>query len=160
VSTPRRNGRPPRLPGLEAHPLTDQPSNQILDHSVQNHPKPDSFLSSGVSSGSSLTPLNPTIDHTYICIYICIYINIYTVDTSGVNRLVSQISHNRLFCKKLQHNLLRMILTEVSSLATHNTGAARSSCGVSCNARHTGQLLSRARGQRADSSGKAYEERV
>jgi hypothetical protein len=40
------------------------PSNQILDHSIQNHPKPVSFLSTGVSSGSSLTPLNPTITHT------------------------------------------------------------------------------------------------
>jgi hypothetical protein len=40
------------------------PSNQILDHSIQNHPKPVSFLSSGVSSGSSLTLLNPTITHT------------------------------------------------------------------------------------------------
>jgi hypothetical protein len=39
------------------------PSNQILDHSIQKHPKPVSFLSSGVSSGSSLTPLNPTITH-------------------------------------------------------------------------------------------------
>jgi hypothetical protein len=40
------------------------PSNQILDHSIQNHPKPVSFLSSGASLGSSLTPLNPTITHT------------------------------------------------------------------------------------------------
>jgi hypothetical protein len=39
-------------------------------------------------------------------------------------------------------------------------GAARSVCGVSCNARHTGQLLSRARGQRAESRGKVYEGRV
>jgi hypothetical protein len=38
-------------------------SNQILDHSIQNHPKPVSSLSSGVSSGSGLTPLNPTITH-------------------------------------------------------------------------------------------------
>jgi hypothetical protein len=29
-------------------------------------------------------------------------------------------------------------------------GAARYDCGVSCNARHTGQLLSWARGQRAE----------
>jgi hypothetical protein len=39
-------------------------------------------------------------------------------------------------------------------------GAARSGSGVSCNARHTGQLLSRARGQRAESRGKVYEGRV
>jgi hypothetical protein len=99
--------------------LADQPSNQILDHSVQNHPKPVNFLSSGDSSGSGLTPLNPTIDHTYICT--CKYI--YTVDTSGVNRLASQICHNRLFRKKLQHNLLYMISTEISSLAKHNTSS-------------------------------------
>jgi hypothetical protein len=103
----------------EGHQLADQPSNQILDYSVQNHPKPVSFLSSGVSSGPGLTNLNPTIDHTYICIYIYIYI--YTADTSGVNRLASQICHNRLFHKKLQQNLLHMISTEVSSLAAHNS---------------------------------------
>jgi hypothetical protein len=40
------------------------PSNQILNHSIQNYPKPVSFLSSGVSSESSPTPLNPTITHT------------------------------------------------------------------------------------------------
>jgi hypothetical protein len=117
VSTPRWNSRPPRLLGLQGHPLTDQSSNQILDHSIQNHPKPVSFLSSGVSSRSGLPPLNPSIDHTYVWIYI----NIYTVDTCGVNRLASQICHIRLFRKKLQHNLLRMTSTEVSSLATHNT---------------------------------------
>jgi hypothetical protein len=94
----------------------------ILNHSVQNHPKPVSFLSSGVSSGSGLMTLNPTIDHTYIYIYLYRHIYLYryicTVDTSGVNRLASQICHNRLFRKKLQHNLLRMISTEVLSLAT------------------------------------------
>jgi hypothetical protein len=45
---------------------------------------------------------------------------IYTADTFDVNRLASQICHNRLFRKKLQQNLLQMISTEVSSLATHN----------------------------------------
>jgi hypothetical protein len=50
------------------------------------------------------------------------YIYLYTADTSGVNRLASQIYHNRRFHKKLQQNLLYMMLTEVSSLATHNTG--------------------------------------
>jgi hypothetical protein len=49
------------------------------------------------------------------------HVCIYTVDTSGVNRLASQICHNRLFRKKLQHNLLRIISTEVSFLATHIT---------------------------------------
>jgi hypothetical protein len=49
------------------------------------------------------------------------YCRSYTVATSGVNRLASQICHNRLFRKKLQQNLLHMISTEVSSLATHNT---------------------------------------
>jgi hypothetical protein len=61
-------------------------------------------------------PLNPTIDHTHICIYI------YAVDTSGVNLLASQICHNRLFHKKLQQSRLHMISTEVSSFATHNAG--------------------------------------
>jgi hypothetical protein len=46
----------------------------------------------------------------------------YTVDISGVNRLSSQICHNRLFRKKVQQNLLHMISTEASSLATHNNG--------------------------------------
>jgi hypothetical protein len=44
----------------------------------------------------------------------------YIVATSGVNRLASQICHNRLFRKKLQHNFLHKISTEVSSLAAHN----------------------------------------
>jgi hypothetical protein len=56
----------------------------ILDHSVQNHPKPGSFLSSGVSSGSGLTPLNPTIDHTYICIYIYVYIYIQSTHLASI----------------------------------------------------------------------------
>jgi hypothetical protein len=42
----------------------DQPSNQILCRSVQNHPKAVSFLSSGVPSWSGLTTLNPTVAHT------------------------------------------------------------------------------------------------
>jgi hypothetical protein len=53
--------------GCKASRAIRQPigsSNQILDHSIQNHPKPVSFLSSGVSSGSSLTPMNPTSTHT------------------------------------------------------------------------------------------------
>jgi hypothetical protein len=45
----------------------------------------------------------------------------YTVATSGVNRIPSQICHNRLFRRKLQHNFLHMISTEVSSSATHNS---------------------------------------
>jgi hypothetical protein len=45
----------------------------------------------------------------------------YTVAKSGVNRLASQICHNRIFRKKLQQNILPMISTEVSSLAAHNT---------------------------------------
>jgi hypothetical protein len=88
------------------------PSNQILDHSIQNHPKPVSFQSSGVSSGSSLTALNPTITHT-------------KSPTSGVNRIASQICHNRLFRRKLQQNILPMISTEVSSLAADNIWRTR-----------------------------------
>jgi hypothetical protein len=49
------------------------------------------------------------------------YYHSYTVATSGVHRLASQICHNRHFRKKLQQNILRMISTEVSSLAAHNT---------------------------------------
>jgi hypothetical protein len=45
----------------------------------------------------------------------------YTVATSGVHRLASQMCHNRLFRKKLPRNILPMISTEVSSLAAHNT---------------------------------------
>jgi hypothetical protein len=41
-------------------------------------------------------------------IYMYIYIYTHTVATSGVNRLASQIYHNRLFRKKLQQNLLHM----------------------------------------------------
>jgi hypothetical protein len=47
------------------------------------------------------------------------YYHSYTVATPGVNRLASQICHNRLFRKKLQQNILPMISTEVSSLAAH-----------------------------------------
>jgi hypothetical protein len=48
------------------------------------------------------------------------YYHSYTVATSGVNLLVSQSCHNRLFRKKLQQNILPMISTEVSSLAADN----------------------------------------
>jgi hypothetical protein len=51
------------------------------------------------------------------------YYHSYTAATSGVNRLASQICHNRLFRKKLQQNILPMISTEVSSLAAHITGS-------------------------------------
>jgi hypothetical protein len=44
----------------------------------------------------------------------------YKVDTSGINRLASQICQNRHFRKKVQQNILPMISTEVSSLAAHN----------------------------------------
>jgi hypothetical protein len=50
------------------------------------------------------------------------YYHSYTVSTSGVHRLASQICHNQLFRKKLQQNILPMNSTEVSSLAAHNTG--------------------------------------
>jgi hypothetical protein len=49
----------------------------------------------------------------------------YIVATSSVHRLASQISPNRLFRKKLQQNILRMISTEVSSLAAHNNWSGR-----------------------------------
>jgi hypothetical protein len=41
-----------------------------------------------------------------------------------------------------------------------HAGAARSGCGVSRYARHTAQLLPRARGQRSESRRKVYEGRV
>jgi hypothetical protein len=49
------------------------------------------------------------------------YYHSYTVATSGVNRLASQICHNRLFRKKLQQNILPMTSIEVLSLAAHNS---------------------------------------
>jgi hypothetical protein len=49
------------------------------------------------------------------------YYHSYTVATSSVHRLASQICHYQLFRKKLQQNILRMMSTEVSSLAAHNT---------------------------------------
>jgi hypothetical protein len=49
------------------------------------------------------------------------YYHSYTVATSGVHRLASQVCRNRLFRKKLQQNILPMISTEVSSLAAHNS---------------------------------------
>jgi hypothetical protein len=84
------------------------PSNQILDHSIQNRPKPVSFLSSGVSSESSLTPLNPTITHTQ---------SPHLASIASLAGLVkndfSARNYNRTF-------ILPMISTEVSSLAAHN----------------------------------------
>jgi hypothetical protein len=67
------------------------------------------------------SPASESYYRSYIYMYIHIYIYIYAVDTSGVNRLASQICHNRFFRKKLQHNLLPMISTEIPFLATHNT---------------------------------------
>jgi hypothetical protein len=87
------------------------PSNQIQDHSIQNHPKPVSFLSSGVIR--RFIEIGSHASESYYHSYI--------VATSGVSRLASQICHNRLFRKKLQQNILPMNSTEVSSLAAHNT---------------------------------------
>jgi hypothetical protein len=69
----------------------------------------------------------------------CIYID--TADTSGVNRRASQICHNRLIRMKLQQNLLHMISTEVSSLATHNTIYLRASSKCLCQTRTSTQFL-------------------
>jgi hypothetical protein len=84
------------------------PSNQIQDHSIQNHPKPVSFIGRFIGIGSHASES---------------YYHSYTVATSGVNRLARQICHNRLFRKKLQQNILLMMPTKVSSLAAHNTRA-------------------------------------
>jgi hypothetical protein len=68
------------------------------------------------------------------------YYHSYTVATSGVNRLASQICHNRLFRKKLQQNILPMISTEVSSLAEHNKRyAAYAVCACRHDERHQEQ---------------------
>jgi hypothetical protein len=91
-------------------PIT--PSNQLLDHSIQNHPKPVSFLSSGVSSESSLTPLNPTITHTQ---------SPYLASIASLARFVKI----DFFGKKLQQNVLPMVSTEISSIAAHNITHAK-----------------------------------
>jgi hypothetical protein len=69
------------------------PSNQIQDDSIQNHPKPVSFLSSGVSSESSLMPLNPTITHTQSphLVSIALLARFVIIDFSARN-------YNRTFC--------------------------------------------------------------
>jgi hypothetical protein len=58
------------------------------------------------------------------------YNHSYTVATSGVHRLASQICDNRFFIKKVQQNILPMISTEVSSLAAHNIRVAESLIGM------------------------------
>jgi hypothetical protein len=108
VSTPRRNSRPPRLQGLQGHPPDDQP---IQSDTGSLDPK-----SSKTSQFSVIRRFIGIESHASESYYLS-----YTVATSGVNRLASQICHNRLFRKKLQQNILRMISTEVSSLAAHNT---------------------------------------
>jgi hypothetical protein len=103
------------------------PSNQILDHSIQNHPKPVSFLSSGISSESSLTPLNPTITHTQSphLALIASLARFVIIDFSARNYRTFYT-----FC-------LPMMSTEVSFLAAHNTRAwiqaARQQMCVVCN---------------------------
>jgi hypothetical protein len=92
----------------------------ILDHSVQIRPKPVSYLSLrrfiGVGSNASESHYR-----SYI-------IYIYTPSPHLASTvLATQIYHNRLFRKKVQQNVLHMISTEVSSLATHNTGQSRQS---------------------------------
>jgi hypothetical protein len=81
------------------------PSSHILDHSIQNHPQPVSFLSSGVSSESSLTPLNPTITHTQ---------SPHLASIASLARFVIIDFSARIY------NILPMISTKVSSLAAHN----------------------------------------
>jgi hypothetical protein len=54
------------------------------------------------------------------------YYRSYEVAAPCINRCASWICHNRLSRQKLHENLLRMISTEFSSLATHNTGHSRS----------------------------------
>jgi hypothetical protein len=108
VSTPRRNSRPPMLQGLKDTSPADHPSNQILDHSVQNHPK--------ISQLAVIRRVIGIGSNAFESFY-----RSYAVATYDVNLLASQICHNRLFRKILQQNLLQMISTELSSSATHNT---------------------------------------
>jgi hypothetical protein len=84
------------------------PSNQILDHSIQNHPKTSQFSVIGRFLGIKS---HASESYNHSC----------TVATSGVNRLASQICHNRLFRKKLQQNILRLVSTEVLYLAAHDS---------------------------------------
>jgi hypothetical protein len=63
--------------------------------------------------------LNPTVAHTQS------------------PHLASIVSLARFFiidfsARKLQHNFLHMISTEVSSLATHNSGVVNPTCTLSC----------------------------
>jgi hypothetical protein len=107
VLTLRRNSRPPRLHGLQGHPPADQP---IRSDTGSFDPK-----SSKTSQFSVIRRFIGIESHASESYY-----HSYTVSTSGVHRLASQICHNRLFRKKLQQNILHMISTEVSSLAAHN----------------------------------------
>jgi hypothetical protein len=108
VSTPRRNSRSRRLHGLQSSPPADQP---IQSDTGSLDPK------------SSKTSQFPVIRRFIGIEYHASesYYHSYTVATSGVNRLASQICHSRLFRKKLQQNILPMISTEVSPLAAHST---------------------------------------
>jgi hypothetical protein len=107
VSTPRWNSRTPRLQGLWGHPPADQPIHSDTGSLDSKSPKTSHFSVIrrfiGIESHASES-----------------YYHSYTVATSGVHRLASQICHNRLFRKKLQQKILPLISTEVSSLAAHN----------------------------------------
>jgi hypothetical protein len=112
VSTPRRNSRPPRLQGLRGHPPANQP---IQSDTGSLDPK--SAKSSQFSVLRRFIGIESHASESYY--------HSFTVATSGVHRLARQICHNQVFRKKLQQNILLMILTEVSSLAAHNTTPMR-----------------------------------
>jgi hypothetical protein len=99
---------PPRLQGLLGHPPADRP---IRSDTESLDPK-----SSKTSQFSVIRRFIVIESHASES-----YCHSYTVATSGVNRLASQICHNRLFRKTLQQNILPMISTDVLSLAAHNT---------------------------------------
>jgi hypothetical protein len=94
------------------------PSTQIQDHSIQNHPKPVSFLSSGVSSESSLTPLNPTITHTQ---------SPQLASIASLGRFViiefSARNYNRTFCP---YDIDRGLIVGKSRSDTENTHKGQS----------------------------------
>jgi hypothetical protein len=58
--------------------------------------------------------------HTFESYYRAYKVAAYKVATSCVNRCTSRICHIRLCRMKLQENFLLVILTEFSSLSTHN----------------------------------------
>jgi hypothetical protein len=110
VSTPRRNSRPLGCKACRAIRQPISPADQPIQSDTGSlDPK-----SSKSSQFSVIRRFLGIESHASESCY-----HSYTVATSGVTRLASQICRNRLFRKKLQTNILPMNSTEVSSLAAH-----------------------------------------